>query len=100
MTSFETRERACEAKYAHDEETRFLVTARRDKLFAHWLAERLDLPADPLVTTMLATPAGTVHDDAVLNAARSTLSLHRREIDDAELHRVLTVCGHQAMEGY
>jgi len=33
-TSFQDREQAFEANYAHDEEFRFRVTARRDKLFA------------------------------------------------------------------
>jgi hypothetical protein len=40
MTTFEDRERAFEAKFAHDEEFRFLVTARRDKLFAQWAGQR------------------------------------------------------------
>ena len=34
MTTFQEREQAFEAKFAHDEEFRFLVTARRVKLFA------------------------------------------------------------------
>jgi hypothetical protein len=100
MTTFETRERAFEAKYAHDEETRFLVTARRDKLFAHWLAERLNLPGDPLVKAILAAPSGAGHDAAVLKLAGDTLSRHDRDMDPAELHRVLTVCGRQALEQF
>jgi hypothetical protein len=35
-TMFDARERAFEAKFAHDEEVRFRVTARRDRLFAQW----------------------------------------------------------------
>ena len=53
MLTFEDRERAFEAKFAHDEEFRFLVTARRDKLFAQWAAARCRLSgpaaADPCV---------------------------------------------------
>jgi hypothetical protein len=40
---FHERERAFEAKFAHDEEFRFRVGARRDRLFAEWAAEMLGL---------------------------------------------------------
>ena len=43
MTVFGSRERAFEAKYAHDGEFRFLVTARRDRPMAHLVAERLGM---------------------------------------------------------
>jgi len=45
MPTFEDRERAFEAKFAYDEEFRFLVAARRNKLFAAQVAEQLGLPA-------------------------------------------------------
>ena len=34
---FHEREHAFEAKFARDQEFRFRVTARRDKLFARWV---------------------------------------------------------------
>jgi hypothetical protein len=37
-TMFHERDRAFEAKFAHDEEFRFRVAARRDRLFAQWAA--------------------------------------------------------------
>ena len=42
-TMFPERERAFEAKFAHDEELRFRVGARRARLFAEWAAEMLGL---------------------------------------------------------
>ena len=41
MNNFEDREKAFEAKFAHDEELRFKVDARRDKLLCLWLAEKI-----------------------------------------------------------
>ena len=41
MTTFDQREEAFEAKFAHDEELRFRATARRDKLLGMWAAEKL-----------------------------------------------------------
>jgi len=41
MNNFNDREKAFEAKFAHDEELRFKVDARRDKLLGLWLAEKM-----------------------------------------------------------
>jgi len=43
MTSFKDRERAEEAKFAHDEEMLFRITARRNRLLGQWAAERMGL---------------------------------------------------------
>jgi hypothetical protein len=43
MTTFDKREEAFEAKFAHDEELRFLAIARRNKLLGAWVAGLLDL---------------------------------------------------------
>lgn len=43
MTSFEDRERAEEAKYAHDADTQFRIQARRNRLLGEWAAERMGL---------------------------------------------------------
>jgi hypothetical protein len=41
MTGFDDRERAFEAKFAHDEEMKFKAAARRNKLLGLWAAELL-----------------------------------------------------------
>jgi hypothetical protein len=43
--SFDDRERAFESKFAHDEELKFKVVARRNKLLGLWAAEQMGLPA-------------------------------------------------------
>ena len=43
MTTFDDRERAEEAKFAHDEEMLFRIVARRNKLLGLWAAERMKL---------------------------------------------------------
>lgn len=40
---FEDREKAYEAKFAHDADKEFRVTARRNRLIGLWAAERLGL---------------------------------------------------------
>jgi hypothetical protein len=41
MTTFDKREDAFEAQFAHDQELRFKAEARRDKLLGLWAAEKL-----------------------------------------------------------
>ncbi|UWQ48268.1 DUF1476 domain-containing protein [Leisingera caerulea] len=41
MTTFDEREQAFEAKFAHDEEMQFKARARRNKLVGLWAAELL-----------------------------------------------------------
>ena len=43
MTTFEEREKGFEAKYRHDQEKRFKIIARRNKLLGLWAAERMGL---------------------------------------------------------
>ncbi len=45
MTDFKDRERAEEAKFAHDEEMQFRIHARRNRLMGQWAATRMGLSA-------------------------------------------------------
>ncbi|HVE01509.1 MAG TPA: DUF1476 domain-containing protein [Sphingomicrobium sp.] len=45
MTQFDDRERAFEAKFAHDEEMKFRIIARRNRLLGEWAARRMGLSA-------------------------------------------------------
>ena len=45
MTDFNDRERAAEAKFAHDEEMHFRVHARRNRLLGQWAADLMGLSA-------------------------------------------------------
>lgn len=99
MTTFQDRERAFEAKFAHDEEFRFFVLARRDKLFAQWAAERLGLSdqarAD-LTASTLAVRDGAGHDDLLLTHMASVFSDHGRSAQGKELSAALNSCAAQA----
>lgn len=46
MTSFKDRQTGEEAKFAHDQQSEFRATARRNKLLGLWAAERLGLSGD------------------------------------------------------
>ena len=46
MTTFDNRERDAEKKFEHEEELRFKVIARRNKLLGLWAAELLGLSGE------------------------------------------------------
>jgi hypothetical protein len=46
MPSFADREKEFEARFRHDQEFRFKVTARRNRMLGLWAAERLGLLSD------------------------------------------------------
>ena len=48
MTTFDDRERAFEAKFAHDQEMDFKAAARRNRLLGLWAAERMGLESEHL----------------------------------------------------
>ena len=43
MSQFEDRQRAFETKFAHDEEMKFRITARRNRLLGEWAARQMGL---------------------------------------------------------
>ncbi len=43
MSTFDERQKAQEAKFAHDQELQFKVNARRNKLLGLWAAEQMGL---------------------------------------------------------
>ena len=44
--SFQDREKACESKWAHDEEMRCKIMARRNKLLGLWAAEQMGISGE------------------------------------------------------
>ena len=101
MPMFEERERAFEAKYAHDEEFRFLLTARRDKLLAGRVADRLaleDRERAVLTLAVLAVPGGPRHDALLAEHLKGTLLDRGSFVPDAEMASLLLDCAIQARQ--
>jgi hypothetical protein len=76
MTTFDEREKAFERKFAHDEELRFRATARRNRLFGLWAAEKLGLSgtdADDYAKSVVKADFAQPGDDDVLGKVRADL---------------------------
>ena len=96
---FHERERAFEAKFAHDEEFRFRVAARRDRLFAQWAAGMLRLSAeegDALVRAGHRIPNGPGHDQALLQDISNVLSQRGGEAFRGDASAALEECAGEA----
>ncbi|HEY5048306.1 MAG TPA: DUF1476 domain-containing protein [Rhizomicrobium sp.] len=72
-SGFDEREKTMEAKWAHDEDLRFRVVTRRNKLLAQWAAEALGLKqaeADSYVATLLELEVRGADDEDLVRKIR------------------------------
>lgn len=99
MADFHDRQQAFEAKYAMDEELRFRVAARRDKLFAHWAGEQChesDKAIADLTHAVIQVPDGPGHDQHLIALISKTLSGHGVTRSDHDLAAQLEACNVEA----
>ena len=82
---FEQREAAYEAKWAHDQNTLFRVTARRDRLVGLWAAQKLGLsgPAADAYVESVARAGFSKLPHATIDKIRADLRAANITISDA-----------------
>ncbi|MDP5336167.1 MAG: DUF1476 domain-containing protein [Paracoccaceae bacterium] len=101
MTTFDDREHAFEAKYAHDEEMKFKAEARRNKLLGLWAAELMGKSADDAAEYARAVikadfeEAG--HEDVVRKVAADLDGLADADTVRAKMAELLVVAKAQLM---
>ena len=77
MTTFNDRERAFETKYAHDEELKFRVIARRNRLLGAWAARLMGLSeaeADAYAKDVIRADFEEAGDDDVIRKVLGDLT--------------------------
>ncbi len=92
MTTFDDRERAEEAKFAHDAEMQFRVQARRNRLLGEWAAERMSLlPAEREAYAKAVVQADfeETGDEDVIRKLLGDLTSAGVEVDEAEVRAAL-----------
>jgi hypothetical protein len=93
MTSFQDRERAEEAKFAHDEETLFRIQARRNKLLGHWAAQRMGLDVaetEAYARSVVQAEFEEAGDEDVVRKLLGDLISAGVDVDDAEIRAALS----------
>ncbi len=101
MTTFDERENTFERKFALDEELRFKATARRNKLFGLWAAERLGksaADAEAYAKSVVMADFQEAGDDDVLRKVRADLEANGAAQGEAELRGVMTDLMERAIE--
>ncbi len=93
MTTFDERENAFEAKFAHDEEMQFKAQARCNKLLGLWAAEKLGksgAEADEYAkTVVIADFEEAGHEDVVRKVSGDLGSLSSDEEIRAKMAELL-----------
>lgn len=85
MTSFDDRENAFEAKFAHDADARFRILARRDKLIGLWAAEKLGkdgAAADDYAKSVVLSDLEKPGDDDIIAKLHGDLARHGVGVND------------------
>ena len=92
MTDFNDRERAEEAKFAHDEEMMFRIQARRNRLLGEWAAERMGLSqaeAEAYAKSVVQADFEEAGDEDVIRKLLGDLTSAGVETNEGEVRSAL-----------
>jgi hypothetical protein len=98
MTQFNDRERAFESKFAHDEEMKFKIIARRNRLLGEWAAEKMGLSAEETQSyakDVVRADFEEAGDEDVIRKVLGDLTSAGVEIDDSQIREAL---GHKEVD--
>ena len=92
MTQFDDRERAFETKFAHDEEMKFRITARRNRLLGQWAARKMGLTeaeAESYAKDVIRSDFEEAGDHDVIRKVLGDLTSAGVEIDEDKVTEAL-----------
>jgi hypothetical protein len=99
MTSFDEREKEFEARFKYDEDLRFRVTARRNRLLGLWAAGRMGLgaeAAEAYATTVVAAEFGPGGDRRVVDKIVADLKEKGLGLTPDQVRFQLELCSGEA----
>src|SRR3954452_18573983 len=98
MTQFNDRERAFESKFAHDEEMKFRIIARRNRLLGEWAARLMGLneaERESYAKDVIRADFEEAGDDDVVRKVLGDLTSAGVDADEMQIREAL---GHKAAE--
>ena len=101
MATFDERERAFEKKFEHDEQLRFRVEMRRDKLVGLWAAGLLGLTgaeAEAYARQVVEADLEEPGPEDVIRKVRADFEANDVEMSDRRIRRRLDDCEKEARE--
>jgi hypothetical protein len=98
MGQFDDRERAFETKFAHDEEMKFKIIARRNRLLGEWAANKMGLSAEETQSyakDVVRADFEEAGDEDVIRKVLGDLTGAGIEVDHEQIREAL---GHKEVE--
>ena len=98
MSTFDDRQRAFETKFAHDEEMKFRIAARRNRLLGEWAARQMGLSeteTESYAKDVVRADFEEAGDGDVIRKVLGDLTTAGIEIDEAQVRETL---GHKEVE--
>jgi hypothetical protein len=92
MTQFNDRERAFETKFAHDEEMKFRITARRNRLLGEWAARQMglsDVETESYAKDVVRSDFEEAGEDDVIRKVLGDLTAAGVDCDEAKVVEAL-----------
>jgi len=92
MTQFDDRQRAFESKFAHDEEMKFRMVARRNRLLGEWAAAKMGLSQEETSTyakDVVRADFEEAGDEDVIRKVLGDLTAAGIDTNDAEIRQTL-----------
>jgi hypothetical protein len=99
MTTFDDRERQFETKYAHDQEMRFKMTVRRNRLLGEWAAGQMAMTgtaAADYARTVVESDFQKPGDGDVIEKVIGDLTAHGVKADERSIRAKLEECARTA----
>ena len=98
MTTFDDRERAFETKFAQDEELKFRMIARRNRLLGEWAARLMKLneaETEAYAKDVIRADFEEAGDDDVIRKILGDLTAASVDMDESQIREQL---GHKTAE--
>lgn len=92
MSQFDDRERAYEAKFAHDEEMNFRIVARRNRLLGEWAGRQMGLSEEETAAyakDVVRADFESAGDDDVVRKLFGDLISAGLDIDEASIREAI-----------
>ena len=92
MTTFDDRERAFETKFAHDEDMKFRVIARRNRLLGEWAARQMglsDAETDSYAKDVIRADFEEAGDEDVIRKVLGDLTSAGVDVDESAIRDAL-----------
>lgn len=92
MSTFDSREKGYESKFAHDEELRFKAEARRNKLLGLWAAEKMGImgnAAEAYAKEVIKADFEEPGDEDVFRKIRGDFDAKQIDQSDHQIRRTM-----------